>query len=78
MMLPPAVNEKDNLYVKLKKGKTAEGLAYIKNTFAKFDAENAADFNFLDETFARQYAKEQKPDNQTRQNAYFTLCASVF
>src|SRR5205085_762506 len=59
---------------KIKKGKTAEGLAYIKNTFAKFDAENAADFNFLDETFARQYAKEQK---QEQLSFMFTILAFV-
>lgn len=74
MMLPPAVNEQDNLYVKIKKGKTAEGLAYIKNTFAKFDAQNTAEFNFLDEAFARQYAAEKK---QEQLSFVFTILAFI-
>jgi len=74
IMLPPAVNEKDNLYVKIKKGKTAEGLAYIKKTFGKFDAQNTAEFNFLDETFARQYAAEQK---QEQLSFVFTILAFI-
>jgi putative ABC transport system permease protein len=74
LMLPPVVNEEDNLYVKIKKGKTAEGLAYIKSTFAKFDAQNTADFNFLNETFARQYAAEQR---QEQLSFVFTVLAFV-
>lgn len=74
MMLPPVENEKDNLYVKIKKGKTAEGLAYIKKTFATFDVQNTADFNFLDEAFARQYAAEQK---QEQLSFVFTVLAFI-
>lgn len=74
MMMPPAVNEQDNLYVKLAKGKTAQALAYLKNTYAKFDANNAADFNFLDENFAKQYAFEQK---QEQLSFVFTILAFV-
>jgi putative ABC transport system permease protein len=72
MMMPPVVNEQDNLYIKLAKGKTAEGLAYLKDTYAKFDNNNTADFNFLDENFARQYAAEQK---QEELSFVFTILA---
>jgi putative ABC transport system permease protein len=72
MMMPPAVNEQDNLYVKLAKGKTTEALAYLKSTYAKFDNDNTADFNFLDENFARQYATEQK---QEQLSFVFTVLA---
>ncbi len=74
MMMPPAVNEQDNLYVKIAKGKTAQGLAHLKNAYAKFDNNNTADFNFLDENFARQYAAEQK---QEKLSLVFTILAFI-
>ncbi|HEX5152686.1 MAG TPA: ABC transporter permease [Parafilimonas sp.] len=74
MIMPPAVKEQDNLYVKIAKGKIAAGLDFIKKTYATFDSHNAADFNFLDETFARQYAAEQK---QEQLSFVFTMLAFV-
>jgi putative ABC transport system permease protein len=73
-IMPPAVNEQDNLYVKIAKGKIAEGLDYIKRTYAKFDDRNTADFIFLDEAFAKQYAAEQK---QERLSFVFTILAFI-
>jgi putative ABC transport system permease protein len=60
MMMPPNDKEQDNLYVKVAKGKAAQGIAYLKNTYQKFDSNNTSDFHFLDENFAKQYAAEQK------------------
>ncbi|MBV9962630.1 MAG: ABC transporter permease [Parafilimonas sp.] len=74
IMMPPAVNEQDNLYVKLAKGKIAAALAYLKNTYAQFDANNTADFNFLDENFSKQYAAEQK---QEQLSFVFTALAFI-
>ncbi|MEP6684613.1 MAG: FtsX-like permease family protein, partial [Parafilimonas sp.] len=74
MLMPPNDKEQDNLYVKLAKGKTAAALAYLKNTYAKFDANNTADFNFLDENFTKQYAAEQK---QEQLSFVFTILAFV-
>ena len=74
MMMPPNDKEQDNLYVKLAKGKTAAALAYLKTTYAKFDANNTADFNFLDENFTKQYAAEQK---QEQLSFVFTILAFV-
>ena len=74
LMMPPAVNEQDNLYVKIAKGKIAEGLDYLKKTYAKFDSQNTADFTFLDEAFARQYAAEQK---QEQLSFVFTVLAFI-
>jgi putative ABC transport system permease protein len=74
LMLPPAANEQDNLYVKIAKGKIAAGLAYLKKTYANFDRQNTADFNFLDEAFAKQYAAEQK---QEQLSFVFTLLAFI-
>lgn len=74
LMLPPAANEQDNLYVKIAKGKIAEGLDYLKSTYAKFDRQNTADFTFLDESFAKQYAAEQK---QEQLSFVFTMLAFI-
>jgi len=61
MMMPPNDKEKDNLYVKLAKGKTVEAITYLKSAYANFD-NNGADFHFLDENFTKQYAAEQKQE----------------
>jgi putative ABC transport system permease protein len=74
MLMPPAPNEQDNLYVKIAKGKTAQALAYLKNTYTTFDANNTADFHFLDENFAKQYAAEQ---NQEKLSLTFTVLAFI-
>jgi len=73
-MMPPADREQDNMYVKLAKGKIAEGLAYLKATYAKFDANNTADFHFLDENFNKQYSAEQK---QEQLSLVFTILAFI-
>jgi putative ABC transport system permease protein len=73
MMMPPNDKEKDNLYVKLAKGKSLQAITYLKNTYAKFD-NNTADFHFLDENFTKQYTAEQK---QEQLSLSFTLLAFV-
>src|SRR5205085_4242128 len=60
MLMPPNNKEQDNLYVKIAKGKAAQAIAFLKNTFKKFDNNNTSDFHFLDENFTKQYAAEQK------------------
>ncbi|THU38213.1 FtsX-like permease family protein [Niastella caeni] len=74
MMMPPNDKEKDNLYVKLAKGKTAQAIAYLKNTYTRFDKKNTADFHFLDENFQKQYAGEQK---QEQLSLSFTVLAFI-
>ncbi len=74
MMMPPNDKEKDNLYIKLAKGKTAQAIAYLKSTYTKFDNNNTADFHFLDENFAKQYAAEQK---QEQLSLSFTVLAFI-
>ena len=74
MMMPPADEEQDNLYVKIAKGKAAEGVAYLKSTYAGFDKINVIDFNFLDENFNRQYAAEQR---QEQLSLAFTILAFI-
>ena len=74
MMMQPNNKEQDNMYVRIAKGKAAQGLAYLKNTYEKFDAGNTADFHFLDENFAKQYAGEQK---QEQLSLSFTVLAFI-
>ena len=74
MMMPPAESEQDNLYVKIAKGKAAEGMAHIKKVYAGFDKNNTAEFHFLDENFNRQYAAEQR---QEKLSLSFTILAFI-
>ena len=74
IMMPPADEEQDNLYVKIAKGKTAEGVAALKSIYANFDKANAVDFHFLDENFNRQYAAEQR---QEQLSLSFTILAFI-
>ncbi|GEP97802.1 ABC transporter permease [Chitinophaga cymbidii] len=60
MMMPPVASMEDNLYLRLAKGRTAEGLAFVNKVYAQFDKANPAEFHFLDQNFARQYAMEEK------------------
>jgi putative ABC transport system permease protein len=57
---PPNAGEKDNLYVRLAKGKSKEALAYLDEVYRSFDSADPAEYHFLDKNFARQYAAEQK------------------
>jgi putative ABC transport system permease protein len=74
MMMPPNDKEQDNLYIKIAKGKAAEGITFLKKAYTKFDNNNTADFHFLDENFAKQYAAEQK---QEQLSLSFTVLAFV-
>jgi putative ABC transport system permease protein len=74
LLMPPNNKEQDNLYVKIAKGKAAAGIAFLKNTYQKFDPNNTADFHFLDENFNRQYGAEQK---QEQLSLVFTTLAFI-
>ncbi|HZK64134.1 MAG TPA: ABC transporter permease [Puia sp.] len=60
LILPPNDKEKDNLYVRLAKGKSKQALAYLDQVYKNFDQMNPAEYHFLDQNFARQYAAEEK------------------
>jgi putative ABC transport system permease protein len=59
---PPNVQEQDNLYVRLAKGKSKQSLAYLDQVYKSFDSGNPAEYHFLDQNFARQYVAEQKQE----------------
>lgn len=60
LVMPPAASSEDNLYVKIAKGKTREGLAYIQQVYNQFDKDNQAVYNFLDQNFNNQYQAEER------------------
>ncbi|MEI9945768.1 MAG: ABC transporter permease [Chitinophagaceae bacterium] len=72
MMMPPVASMGDNLYIKINTAKTADALAYIEKVYKQFDKNNPAEFNFLDQNFARQYAAEQR---QEQLSLIFTVLA---
>jgi putative ABC transport system permease protein len=74
LILPPNAKEQDNLYVRLAKGKTAEAMAYLDQTYKSFDPGNQTEYHFLDQNFASQYQSEQKQGNLA---LLFTVLAMV-
>jgi putative ABC transport system permease protein len=74
LVLPPDVKEQDNLYVRLARGKTAEAMTYLSQTYKGFDPGNSAEYHFLDQNFAQQYESEQKQGNLA---LLFTVLAMI-
>jgi putative ABC transport system permease protein len=74
LILPPNAKEQDNLCVRLAKGKTAEAMAYLSETYKSFDPGNQTDYHFLDQNFEHQYQSEQKQGNLA---LLFTILAMV-
>jgi putative ABC transport system permease protein len=72
MVMPPVASMGDNLYVRVAKGKTAEGLAYLNQVYSRFDKTNPVEYHFLDANFAKQYQAEEK---QARVSLVFTMLA---
>ncbi|QEC79832.1 ABC transporter permease [Mucilaginibacter ginsenosidivorax] len=60
LSLPSETKDKDNLYVRLGQGNVQAAINYLQKVYARFDPENKADYNFLDQNFAAQYQTEQK------------------
>jgi len=61
--LPPTVNDKDNMYVRLGKSNTKAALAHTAAIFHKYHPSDPFEYNFLDQNFAKQYAAEQLQGN---------------
>ena len=60
MELPKKAQDRDNMYVRLDEHNLTQGLAFIEQTFRKFDASSPFDYHFLDQNFAAQYKAEEK------------------
>lgn len=57
--LPKTADDGDNFYVRLSPKKIPQSLEYLKQVYARFDAENKVNYHFLDQNFAAQYRGEQ-------------------
>jgi putative ABC transport system permease protein len=60
LLMPPADNEKDNLYVRLSEKNIPAALEYLRTSYRRFDPQANPEFHFLKENFGAQYKAEQK------------------
>jgi putative ABC transport system permease protein len=60
MQLPKKTSERDNIYLRLQDQNQPQALAFIEQTFRKFDASAPFEYHFLDQNFAAQYRAEEK------------------
>ena len=74
LLMPPNDRERDNLYIKISKGKAVAGIAFVKSTMEQFDSENQANVHFLNENFNQQYLAQQK---QGKLSLVFTILAFI-
>ncbi|MDO6435923.1 ABC transporter permease [Cyclobacterium sp. 1_MG-2023] len=74
LLMPPNDRDRDNLYIKISKGKALAGIAFVKSTMEQFDGENKANVHFLNENFNQQYLAQQK---QGRLSLVFTVLAII-
>ncbi len=63
LQLPDALNDKDNIYVRLNKHNIPAAIKFITEEYRKFDPAHPLDYHFLDQNFAHQYEAEQKQGN---------------
>jgi putative ABC transport system permease protein len=60
MELPKNTRDRDNIYVRLQEKDVAKSLAFVEQTFRKFDASSPFEYHFLDQNFAAQYKPQEK------------------
>ncbi len=58
LQLPPQENDRDNMYVRVRAGMLAEGVTTLGTVFKNMAPNQAFDYSFVDQNFARQYASE--------------------
>lgn len=81
LMMPPVPSMEDNLYVKINTEKTAEAIAFIEETYRKFDKTAPPEFHFLDQNFAKQYSAEQRQHQLSLAFSFlsiFIACLGLF
>ena len=72
LQLPAQPDDQDNLYIKIRPGQTRAALTQIEKTYRQFEPGGVFSYQFLDQSFARQYATEQQ---QSRLLLVFTALA---
>jgi len=74
MMLPERAEDRDNIYLRLDKQNNPRALAFVAQTFKRFDAASPFIYNFLDQNFTAQYAAEQKQGQVLLAFTILTIC----
>ncbi len=74
MELPKQAEDRDNMYVRLNEHKVSQSLAFVEQTFKKFDASSPFDYHFLDQNFADQYKAEEKQGQVLLAFTILTIC----
>jgi len=74
MELPKRAEDRDNIYVRLSDENLSKGIAFVSQTFRKFDSASPFDFHFLDQNFAAQYNAEQKQGKVLLGFTLLTIC----
>ena len=72
LQLPAQPDDQDNLYIKIRPGQTKAALTQIEKAYRQFEPGGVFSYQFLDQSFARQYATEQQ---QSRLLLVFTALA---
>lgn len=60
MELHKKARDMDNIYVRLQEQNLPRALAFVEQSFRKFDASTPFEYHFLDQNFAAQYKAEEK------------------
>ncbi|HEY6977864.1 MAG TPA: FtsX-like permease family protein, partial [Chitinophagaceae bacterium] len=74
MALPQQQEDRDNMYVRLDEHNLYKSLAFVEQTFRKFDASSPFDYHFLDQNFAAQYKAEEKQGQVLLAFTILTIC----
>jgi len=74
MILPQQAEDRDNMYVRLDEHNLSQSLAFVEQTFRKFDTSSPFDYHFLDQNFAEQYKAEEKQGQVFLAFTILTIC----
>lgn len=74
MSLPQSAEDRDNIYVRLDNSHTSNSLAFVEQTFRKFDPASPFEYHFLDQNFADQYKAEEKQGQVLMAFTILTIC----
>jgi putative ABC transport system permease protein len=74
MELPKRVEDRDNIYVRVDEKNLASAVAFIAQTFRRFDDSSPFDYHFLDQNFTAQYKAEEKQGQVLLAFTILTIC----
>jgi putative ABC transport system permease protein len=74
MTLPKKAEDQYDMYLRLDEHHLAQSLAFVEQTFRKFDASSPFGYHFLDQNFAAQYKAEEKQGQVLLAFTILTIC----